>query len=184
MKRFILLFLLLNVSVTAHADDVRMSTSKGDIYLKVHSELAPETAANFLRLVNSGWYDGKQFYRVVPGFVIQAGANRDDIVQPNVPGEYLEQKSPLHRRGAVGLARDTDPNSGNSEFYIALDDIHRLDGRYTVFAYVVEGFDVIDSIAQVELKETYIVYEGQDVAFHQPIEPVVIHSAKVITHDE
>lgn len=184
MKRFILLFLLLNASFAVHADVVRMSTTEGDIDLSVRSELAPETAANFLRLVNSGWYDGKRFYRVVPGFVIQAGANRDDIAQPNVPGEYLEQKEPLHRRGAVGLARDTDPNSGNSEFYIALDDIHRLDGRYTVFAYVVEGFDVIDAIAQVELKENYIDYEGRDVAFHQPVEPVVILSAKVITHDE
>ena len=53
-----------------------------------------------------------------------------------------------------------------------------------MFAYVVEGFDVIDAIAQVEVEENYIDYEGRDVAFHQPVEPVVILSAKVITHDE
>ena len=134
-------------------------------------EAAPLTVANFKLLVQEGFYEGLEFYRVVQGHVIQAGDGGENG-RPTVKGEFGAHP---HVVGAVGLARDEDPDSGSTEIYICLADRPHLDGRYAVFGLLVEGFDVLERIGAVEVEE---LYEGEErVAFHRPLEPVVIERA-------
>lgn len=146
-----------------------LETSLGTMAIRLFSAEAPLTTANFERLVTAGFYDGKPFYRVVKGHVIQAGDGGDNDY-PTVPGEFGAHP---HVTGAVGLARDVDPDSGSTEIYICHQPRPHLDGRYAVFGLLVEGFEVLEAIANVEVEERW---EGE-VAFHEPIEPVVIERA-------
>lgn len=126
-------------------------TTKGKIECQLYPDKAPITVTNFLQLVEGGFYDGLLFHLVVPGFVIQTGdpSGRGD----GGPGYTLPAEIGLkHEIGALACARIPDaynPNrrSSGSQFYITLDKISFLDGDYTVFGQVVEGFDVIKTIA-------------------------------------
>lgn len=151
-----------------------VDTNHGELVFKFFPDEAPKTVAQIQRLIGDGWYDGKTFYRVVSGHVIQAG-DVDGADAPNVPGEFGAHP---HVRGAVGLARDADPDSGTTEIYICHAPRPHLDGNYAVFGLLVEGFDVLDSIAETEVEEKWVGDEGQ-VAFHEPKEPVVIESARL-----
>ncbi|MEM6793766.1 MAG: peptidylprolyl isomerase [Acidobacteriota bacterium] len=131
----------------------------------------PQTNAQIQRLITEGFYDGKLFYRVVAGHVIQAGDGEGEA-EPTVPGEFGRP----HVKGTVGLARDTDPNSGTSEIYICHEDRPHLDGKYAAFGELVEGLDVLDRIAAVEVDEQFL---GGGVAFHKPKKPVVIERASL-----
>lgn len=140
---------------------VLISTSMGDITLQLDSAHAPVTAANFLRYVKEGHYDGTVIYRVVPGFVIQAGSWDADVhARPVHDPITLEANNGLSNvRGAVAMAR-LEPNSATAEFFIDLTDNTTLDHQasdagnttgYAVFAHVVSGMDVVDKIAGVAL---------------------------------
>ena len=135
---------------------------------------APQTSANFKRLVREGFYDGRPFYRVVSGHVIQSGDGGEND-EPTVPGEF---GAIPHQNGVVGLARGEDPDSGSTEFYICVADRPHLDGRYATFGRVVEGLDVLASIAGVEVDEKWVA--GGKVAFHNPKTPVLIQRARVV----
>jgi len=136
---------------------VVLETVCGDIVVELDPEDAPQTVANFTRLVKQGFYDSLTFHRVVPGFVIQGGDpnSRDDNPfndGDGGPGYTLpaEIKAP-HVKGAVAMARKGDAvnperASSGSQFYIALRDLPNLDGGYTVFGQVVSGWAAIDSI--------------------------------------
>jgi cyclophilin family peptidyl-prolyl cis-trans isomerase len=141
----------------------------GTMVFRFFDERAPLTAAAFKGLVREGFYDGKEFYRVVDGHVIQAGDGGEND-RPTVKGEFGAHP---HEVGAVGLARDEDPDSGNTEFYICDAPRSHLDGRYAVFGQLVEGFDVLDRIGKVEVEP---IWYGE-VAFHKPLTPVVIQRA-------
>ncbi len=147
-----------------------LETSLGTMVFRFVAEGAPRTVSHVKELVRTGFYDGKEFYRVVAGHVIQAGDGEGTAVA-TVPGEFGAHP---HVTGAVGLARDEDPDSGSSEIYICLADRPHLDGRYAVFGQLVEGFDVLDRIGSVPVEERYV---GDGVAFHEPLEPVVIRRA-------
>lgn len=149
-----------------------LETSMGTMVVRFFEEGSPETVANFKRLVREGFYDGLPFYRVVDGHVIQAGDGGEND-KPLVKGEFGVYP---HVTGAVGLARDEDPDSGSTEIYICHAPRPHLDGRYAVFGLVVEGFDVLDAIGLVEVIEEWVGDE-KTVAFHKPKEPVVIVSA-------
>lgn len=151
---------------------VVLETSLGTMTVRLFPDEAPKTVANFKRLVNEGFYDGLPFYRVVAGHVIQAGDGGEND-QPTVP---LEAGGHPHVEGAVGLARDVDPDSGSTELYICLADRPHLDGKYAVFGQLADGYDVLRRIGAVEVTEQWVGDEG-NIAFHQPKEPVVIRRA-------
>jgi peptidyl-prolyl cis-trans isomerase B (cyclophilin B) len=119
----------------------------------MNPELAPEHVRNFLKLVESGWYDHTAFHRVVPGFVIQGGmrstktydnAHPADKWVHKLKGEF--SRTALHVRGVLSMARTSDPNSAETSFFIVLGEATHLDGRYTIFGKVVDGFDTIELI--------------------------------------
>ena len=148
-----------------------LETSMGTMVFRFFEEEAPLTTANFKELVREGFYDGKKFYRVVAGHVIQAG-DGEGTERPTVKGEFGAHP---HVVGAVGLARDEDPDSGSTEFYICHAPRPHLDGRYAVFGLLVEGLDVLEAIGNVEVEEVWLV----QVAFHKPKEPVLIEKARL-----
>lgn len=146
-----------------------IETNHGTMVFRFFEDQAPRTVANFKALVKEGFYDAREFYRVVAGHVIQVG-DRGENKRPTVEAEFSAHP---HVVGALGLARDEDPDSGSTEIYICLAPRPHLDGRYAVFGLLVEGFDVLENIGAVQVKEKW---EGE-VAFHEPKEPVVIQRA-------
>ncbi len=152
-----------------------IKTSLGSIVVEFDDAVAPKTVANFKQYAKKGWYNGRTFYRVVKDFVIQGGDGKDRNDEPTIPGEFKGK----HLKGTISLARDADPDSGSTEFFICLNDLPRLDGRYAAFGQVVEGLDVVDAIGNVDVEEKYIEYDGKQIAFHAPAEPVVIESIEI-----
>lgn len=133
--------------------DVLLHTSLGDITLEMNPELAPEHVRNFLKLVESGWYDHTAFHRVIPGFVIQGGigsTRTDNKPHPadkwvrKLKGEF--SRTALHTRGVLSMARASDPDSAEASFFIVLGPATHLDGKYTIFGKVVDGFDTMELI--------------------------------------
>lgn len=163
-------------AATAPNPRVVIETTLGAMTIELLPEVAPKTVAQFRRLVEEGWYDGKEFYRVVAGHVIQAGDGGEND-QPTVPAEFSELP---HVVGAVGLARDEDPDSGSTEIYVCLAPRPHLDGRYTILGQVVEGLDVLAAIGAVPVTERWEGDAEPRVAFHEPVEPVVIERARVL----
>jgi len=150
-----------------------MTTDLGKMAFELFDTDAPKTVAQFKALVRRGFYDGKDFYRVVRGHVIQAGGGD----APKLPPEFNARP---HVFGTLGLGRTGDEWSGDSEIYICVAARPYLDGKYTVFGRLVEGFEVLERIAAVPVEEQWV---GPDrrMAMHKPIEPVVIRSARIET---
>jgi acetyl esterase/lipase/cyclophilin family peptidyl-prolyl cis-trans isomerase/catechol 2,3-dioxygenase-like lactoylglutathione lyase family enzyme len=149
-----------------------IETSMGAMTFEFFEADSPRTAAQFKDLVRRGFYDGKDFYRVVRGHVIQAGGGD----APKLPPEFNQRP---HVFGTLGLGRTGDEWSGDSEFYVCVAARPYLDGRYTVFGRLVEGFDVLERIAVVPVEEKW---EGAArMAMHKPLQPVVIRRARIET---
>jgi cyclophilin family peptidyl-prolyl cis-trans isomerase len=136
---------------------VVLETACGNIVIELHPEDAPQTVANFTKLVKQGFYDSLTFHRVAPGFVIQGGDPNSRDENPFNDGQggpgytVAAEIKGKHVRGAVAMARkgdDVNPEraSNGSQFYIALRDLPQLDGAYTVFGQVVSGWAAVDSI--------------------------------------
>ena len=158
--------------VPAEAADICvMKTDLGTMVFEFFEADAPKTAAQFKALVRRGFYDGKDFYRVVRGHVIQAGGGD----APKLPPEFNARP---HLIGTLGLGRTGDERSGDSEIYICVAPRPHLDGKYTVFGRLIEGFDVLERIAAVPVEERW---EGPDkkMAMHKPLEPVIIRRALI-----
>jgi len=133
--------------------DVLLRTSMGDITLEMNPELAPEHVRNFLKLVESGWYDHTAFHRIIPGFVIQGGmGNTRAGSQPHPADKWVHKlkgefsRTAVHVRGILSMARTNDPDSAETSFFIVLGAASHLDGKYTIFGKVVDGFDTIELI--------------------------------------
>jgi len=165
--------------------EVKLETSLGDILIVLDPEGAPKTVEQFLKLVKDRHYNGAIFYRIEPGFVIQFG-DLDAKLSYRAPkrGKVpLETASNRHSRGAVALARGEEPDSGQSTVYIDLAENSGLDATagappdttgYAVFGHVIEGMDIVDTIANVELSP-----EGGPFPGKLPKTPVVIKRATV-----
>ncbi len=127
---------------------VIIETSKGTIKLMLHEDLAPITTANFVELADRNFYDGLNFHRVEPGFVIQGGCPKGNGTGGSGKHIPLEVTPNLKHgeAGAVAMARSSDPNSASSQFYITLGPTPFLDGNYAVFGRVMDGLDVVKSI--------------------------------------
>ncbi len=108
-------------------------------------EKAPLTTASFADLANSGFYDGLCFCRIVKGYVLQGGSPDNDIMTDSsfhIIGEFAENGYDTgmdHRRGAISMARDDDPDSAGTQFFICHEDAHQLDGRYAAFGHAGHG---------------------------------------------
>ncbi len=125
---------------------VTIEMEKGNIVFEMYPDLAPKTVERISYLVESGFYNGLTFHRVVPGFVIQGGdpkGNGTGGSGVKLPAEF--SKKP-HITGTVAMARAQDPNSADSQFYICLAPQPFLDGQYTVFGQVIEGMDVVQKV--------------------------------------
>jgi peptidyl-prolyl cis-trans isomerase B (cyclophilin B) len=134
------------LSERARASQARISTDKGDIVFSFFSDEAPIHTAAFMKLAESGFYDGLTFHRVEPGFVVQGGD--PDGNGTGGPGYRLkaEFNDRPHLRGTVAMARSSSPDSAGSQFYICLDDARFLDKNYTVFGQMSDGFEALDAI--------------------------------------
>ncbi|MBQ8109862.1 MAG: peptidylprolyl isomerase [Clostridia bacterium] len=126
----------------------------GVIKAELYPEIAPNTVANFVTLVASGFYDGLIFHRVIPGFMIQGGDPQGTGMGGpgySIKGEFarngFKQNNLKHSRGVLSMARSMMPNSAGSQFFIMHADAPHLDGDYAAFGRVTEGMDVVDAIA-------------------------------------
>jgi peptidyl-prolyl cis-trans isomerase A (cyclophilin A) len=151
---------LLLGSASAAADEprVRMTTSLGDIVVELFPDAAPRSVENFLERVDEGFYEGLIFHRVIAGFVVQTGGYDADLNYREPPGNVPNESANGLRnsRGTLAMARLTDPDSADTQFYINIKDNTHLDaasGRpgYTVFGRVVDGMDVV---TEIELSDT------------------------------
>ncbi len=133
-------------SARARDSQIRIATAHGDIVFTLFPDDAPLHAAAFMKLAEAGFYDGLKFHRVEPGFVAQGGDPKGDGT--GGPGYNLkaEFNARPHLRGTVAMARSSLPDSAGSQFYICLDDARFLDGQYTVFGQMTEGFEALDAI--------------------------------------
>ena len=144
------------------------------IRLELYPEIAPETVANFEKLVNSGFYNGLTFHRVIRGFMIQGGCPKGNGT--GGPGWTIKVefaangvKNDLkHTRGVISMARTAVPDSAGSQFFIMHMDAPHLDGQYAAFGKVVEGMDVVDRIAAVRTNP-----------WDMPLQPVVMKSVVI-----
>jgi cyclophilin family peptidyl-prolyl cis-trans isomerase len=158
----------------ASMDVCVIKTNYGDMQFRFFEDAAPLTSAKFKNLVKEGFYDSLTFYRVVKDHVIQAGDGGENDIS-TVQAEFNEYP---HVTGTVGLARSEDPNSGSTEFYICLVPRPHLNGKYTVFGQLMEGYDVLKKIGNIEIVEQY-VGDDKNIAFHAPKIPVVIEEATI-----
>ena len=149
-----------------------LTTNKGKIVIELYPESAPKTVANFKKLINEKFYDGLTFHRYVKGFVIQGGdpkGNGTGGPGYTIPDEFNNPKQHPHLKGTVAMARTNAPNSAGSQFYICLNDLPQLKGKYTTFGQVIKGMDVVMSLrkgdvikkARLEEKSKYVKNEGK-----------------------
>ena len=169
--------------VPAHPH-ILIETTMGDIKLELEGKLAPITVGHILKLVDSGFYDGLIFHRVIPGFMAQAGGytpglelKEDDASIPNESGNGMSNV-----RGTIAMARTNDPHSANTQFFINVADNVRLDPGtnrwgYAVFGYVIEGMEVVDEIVSVRTGP-----QGK-LRSDVPTVPIVIKKMSRVTYD-
>lgn len=144
------------------------------IKLELYPEIAPKTVENFEKLVNSGYYNGLTFHRIIRGFMIQGGCPKGNGTGGpvwSIPGEFAANgwKNDLkHTKGVISMARTADPNSAGSQFFIMHEDAPHLDGQYAAFGKVVEGIEVVDRIAAVRTSWG-----------DRPVQPVVMKSVVI-----
>ncbi|MCI6734547.1 MAG: peptidylprolyl isomerase [Clostridia bacterium] len=137
---------------------VTFEMKDGDVfYVELYPDVAPNTVNNFISLVKKGFYNGLCFHRVIEGFMIQGGdpkGNGTGGPGYTIRGEFSKNgfKNDLkHKRGVISMARSMLPNSAGSQFFIMHADAPHLDGQYAAFGQVIDGMDVIDKIAEVNV---------------------------------
>ena len=124
-----------------------LTLKDGPVIIKLRPDLAPKHVAQIKALTKRGFYDGLLFHRVIEGFMAQTGdptgtgAGGSDL--PNIPAEFTATH---FARGILGMARASDPDSANSQFFIMFADYASLDGQYTVVGEVVSGMEFVDKI--------------------------------------
>jgi peptidylprolyl isomerase len=126
-------------------------SSGGEVVIKLRPDLAPGHVKRITELASSGFYDNVPFHRVIPGFMAQGGdpsgrgTGGSDL--PNLKAEFSQAP---HVRGTASMARTSDPNSANSQFFICFDDARFLDGQYTVWGEVESGMEHVDALPKGE----------------------------------
>ncbi len=152
----------------------------GTMTAELYPDKAPATVENFVSLAKSGFYKGLIFHRVIKGFMIQGGgfdngfehkeakSIKGEFAGNGFAGNYIK-----HTRGVLSMARTSAPNSASSQFFVMHQDAPHLDGQYAAFGCVVDGFDVLDAIADTKTT-SYMYY--QDV----PANAIVIDDIEIV----
>ena len=129
----------------------------GKMVAELYPEIAPNTVNNFISLVQSGFYNGLIFHRVIPGFMIQGGCpDGTGMGGPGytIKGEFanngVKTNTLKHTRGVLSMARAMHPNSAGSQFFIMVEKAPHLDGQYAAFGKVIEGMEVADAIVNTQ----------------------------------
>ena len=156
----------------------------GTITLEIYPEIAPRSARAFKRYVESGFYDGLKFHRVIEDFMIQGGdptgTGYGDPTLKNIKGEFSMNgfENDLNfTKGVIGLARGNDYDSATSQFFICHKDAPTLNGYYASFGIVVEGMDIVDAIATCEKNESITDQSGNQ---YVPAKDVIIERAYIV----
>jgi peptidylprolyl isomerase len=128
-----------------------LETTKGKVVIALRPDLAPKHVERIKTLAREGFYDGIVFHRVIDGFMAQCGCPQGlgtgGSTHPNLPAEFSAEP---HVRGTCSMARTSNPNSANSQFFICFDDAPFLDKQYTVWGRVTEGMENVDKIKRGE----------------------------------
>ncbi|MCW2349477.1 peptidylprolyl isomerase [Sphingobium sp. B12D2B] len=128
-----------------------LTLDTGDVVIQLRPDLAPKHVERISALAKDGFYDGVVFHRVIPGFMAQGGdptgTGMGGSKLPDLPAEF---NSELHVRGVCSMARSSNPNSANSQFFICFDDATFLDRQYTVWGVVTEGMEHVDALPKGE----------------------------------
>jgi cyclophilin family peptidyl-prolyl cis-trans isomerase len=171
----------------AERPQVEMQTNPGSFVIELYPDYAPKTVANFLQYLNDGFYDNTLFHRLVQELLIQGGGYTHGMVPKKTrpPVENEANHGISNSRYSVAMARDADPNSGTSQFFINLADNHPLDFEsptpggwgYTVFGRVIKGTEVIDAMAAIP------VLAGGDFMGDRPSRESVLKKARVLAPD-
>jgi peptidyl-prolyl cis-trans isomerase B (cyclophilin B) len=162
-----------------------IKTNEGEMVVQFWTDAAPNTIENFKKLARSGFYDGTIFHRIVKGFMIQGGdPNSKDPGKENRYGEggpgykiKAEFNDHSHQRGVISMAREPDPHSAGSQFFICLAPVPRLDGEYTTFGKLIKGDDVLQKIGDTPVTRNSA---GEN---SKPTKRVVIESIKIVPAD-
>src|SRR6266566_1104286 len=170
-----------NPSVNASNEVAIIKTSEGEMVIEFWSDAAPKTVENFKKLARSGFFDGTTFHRIVKGFMIQGGdPNTKDPAKESRYGEggpgykiKAEFNDHPHDRGVLSMARDPNPDSAGSQFFICLASVHRLDHQYTTFGKLIKGEDVLEKIGDIRVTRNSM---GEP---SKPTKRVVIESIKI-----
>jgi peptidylprolyl isomerase len=133
------------------AETLTLTVDTGDIVIKLRSDLAPGHVERISSLASEGFYDGVVFHRVIDGFMAQGGdptgTGMGGSQLPDIKAEFSREP---HIRGVCSMARSSNPNSANSQFFICLDDARFLDGQYTVWGEVTSGMEHVDALPKGE----------------------------------
>jgi peptidyl-prolyl cis-trans isomerase B (cyclophilin B) len=168
--------------ISMNSQDVAViRTSAGEMVVQFWTDAAPNTIENFKKLARSGFYDGTIFHRIVKGFMIQGGdPNTKDPAKESRYGEggpgykiKAEFNDHSHERGVISMARETDPDSAGSQFFICLGNVRRLDHKYTTFGKLIKGDDVLEKIGNTPV----IMANGE---MSKPTERVTVESIKIV----
>ena len=133
---------------------LKLTLKSGEVTIALKPDLAPKHVARIKELAREGFYDGLNFHRVIDGFVAQGGCPEGTGTGgtgQKIPAEFNEGK---HVRGTCSMARSQNPDSGDCQFYICLDDVSYLDGQYTVWGEVTSGMENVDALPKGEPPRT------------------------------
>jgi peptidyl-prolyl cis-trans isomerase B (cyclophilin B) len=162
-----------------------IKTSEGDMVVQFWTDAAPNTIDNFKKLARSGFYDGTIFHRIVRGFMIQSGdplskdPNKENLYGTGGPGYKIkaEFNDHPHERGVISMAREPDPDSAGSQFFICLGPVPRLDHQYTTFGKLIKGDDVLGKIGDTPVTRNSM---GEN---SKPTTRVVIEKIDIVPAD-
>jgi len=130
---------------------LKLTTETGDVTIRLRPDLAPNHVARIVELADSGFYDGIVFHRVIEGFMAQTGCpDGRGTGGSKLPDLKQEFSAEPHVRGTCSMARTSDPDSANSQFFICFQDARFLDRKYTVWGEVTDGMDHIHSLPKGE----------------------------------
>ncbi len=128
-----------------------MQLEAGEVAIKLRPDLAPGHVARIAELANEGFYDGVVFHRVIDGFMAQGGdptgTGGGGSEKPDLKAEFSKEP---HVRGICSMARSSDPNSANSQFFICFDEARFLDKKYTIWGEVISGMEHVDALPKGE----------------------------------
>lgn len=138
------------MSDAAPAETLVLELDTGPVTITLRPDLAPGHVARITELTKAGYYDGLTFHRVVDGFVAQGGCPNGSGTGGSGQKLEAEFSDAPHVRGAVSMARTSDPNSADSQFFICLDDARFLDSQYTIWGEVSAGMEAVDALPKGE----------------------------------